>query len=354
MDAQRDLAGFQSEKRTMEAIPIRIDYQSLRFKHFSRPKGNDCLISFSTMKGQWNYGEIRQTTNLDPYAIRKRFVTVDSPEGAALFLSEAGQFWIWQDVLWSQFQEWQKYFEWLRLPRELAMRSQEGKKARLTAQGLGNQFFKVTDQEFTRARFHGAKLPPKDLRRNEVEDRLALWNLRRFAHFPGSSGVESRMSLAWYDPKDGHAPEDWKARRSTAPKGGDAKYEPYLRIETHYVLEAIAATIYVDRVNRLRYGKCKQCDRLFKIESDHGREFCPPPTWRETSPCKNAYLQHERRTTIDTLKNLFLEGWAKGLSESEIRRSWIAKRIEPTQKLISVAMEKARKQAKRQTRRSSR
>ena len=185
-------------------------------------------------------------------------------------------------------------------------------------------------------------------------DRNALGALRRFVLFPGSAGLDSRMSIGWYDPKDGCAPEDQEARRSTAPRGGSAKYDPYLRIETLYVLEAIAATIYVDKVNRLRYGKCKQCDRLFKIDNDHGREFCPPPAWLNTSPCKNTFLQHERRATIDTLKDLFLEGWAKGLSESEIRRSWIAKRIEPTRKLISEAKGKARKQSKRQSRRSSR
>lgn len=303
-----DLAGFQSEKRTLEAVPMRIDYQSLRYEHFLRRKGNDWRLGFSLRKGQPDQGEIRETTNLDPYAIRDAFEAVNSPEAAVKFLSEAGVFWPWETVLYSQFREWQEFFRWLRLERESAIKTPMGEKAWKTAAGFKNQFFTGTDSEFTRARFQGAEMPKEALHENEIKDSEALRALRRFALLPeGWDRDRVRVSLGWYDPKDNHEPENWKDRRKTAPKGGAMRREPFLRIEARNILEAIAATIYVDKAHRLRHGKCKHCGKIFKIESGHGQEFCPAPPHLKSSPCKNAYLQRERRDQQKQAKALLLE-----------------------------------------------
>ncbi len=345
-----DLAGFQSEERTLEAVRIRIDYQTPRYKFFPRPKGNDALLS--PMRGTH-----RETTNLDPYEVRRRFEAVNCSEGAASFLSEAGRFWIWEEVLWSQFQEWQEFFKCLRLSRKTAMKKKEGKKAWLTAEGFDNQFFTVTDREFTHARFHGAELPLENLRKNELQDQKALRGLRGFALDIGQNPDDSHVALAWYSPKDGIPPEDWESASRAFQKGKSRSTEraPYLRIEARYILEAIAATIYADKAQRLKHGECKKCGRIFEIASDHGQEFCPvpetgPQSHLKTSPCKSAFIQHERRTTIGILKDLFLEGWSKGLREREIRLSWVAREIEPTKNQIAEARAKAKKQANRTAR----
>lgn len=291
-----DLAGFQSEERTLDALPIRIDYQSPRYEHFLRPQGNDWLLSFSHFKGQ---GKVRETTHLDAYAVRKTFFEVADEKAAARFLSEAGRFWIWESVTWSQFQEWQEFLGWLLLGREHAFKQPEGKKAWLTAERLENQFFKGTDGEFTRARFQGAELPPEDMRRNEIQDRQALMQLRRFALDLGQLFDDSRVTLAWYDPKDGIAPEDWQKKLKAHRKRGRAERAPYLRVEARYILEAIAATIYADKAHGKTHEKCKQCGMIFEIKSDHGQVFCPPGRIDlKTSPCKNAYFQHQRRKAM--------------------------------------------------------
>jgi hypothetical protein len=314
------LEGFQSQARSFSA-PIRIDYQSLRFEHFLKPLGEDWLLCFSKMKGQWNSGQIRETTNLDPYAIRNAFEAVETPEEAARFLSEGGLFWPFESVRWTQFREWQDFFSFLRMEPEQARGMPMGLKALETARGFQNSFFAQTDAEFSRSRF------PADVIEEiggdrwteiEMEDRRTLRELRRFALHPVADGERGRVSVSWYDPNDSHAPEDWKARRKRKSKR--TMFEPFLRIETLNIVEAIAATIFADQINGTRVRKCKHCGRLFQVESDHGQEFCPAPLHLKSSPCKNAYLQKMRRNRQKEAIELLLKGWSKGHSTREIER----------------------------------
>jgi uncharacterized C2H2 Zn-finger protein len=122
--------------------------------------------------------------------------------------------------------------------------------------------------------------------------------LRSFALDPERAGAGAQVKLQWYDPEGwlprqkGMPPESQEERRKGVSK---SPLEPYLKIDALNILEAIAATIYVDRLNGERFGKCKYCGGIFKIESDHGQQFCPSPPYLSSSPCKNAYMQHKRR-----------------------------------------------------------
>lgn len=317
-DGRMDLAGFQSEERLTSALRVRIDYQSPRYEHFMRPLGEDFLFSFSLRRGQWNSGEIRETVSLDPFAIRHEFERVDNEAMAVRFLSEAGKFWPFESVLWSQFREWQDFFKWVRIDPDEAKKTPEGKKAWATAAGLETSFFTTSDSEFTHARFLPEaieEIGADRFRQIELSDRKILWALRRFALSPEWADTKSRISLGFYDPQGKHQPENWQAKKKT-PKGG---YEPYLQIEAHNVLEAIAATIYADRIGVVRYGKCKHCGKLFRVISDHGQEFCTPPPRLKTSPCKNAFMQKQRRTNEKKNAIDFVsERLSQGLSEAEI------------------------------------
>jgi hypothetical protein len=303
-DSILNLAGFQSEIRCTSALQVRIAYQSPRYEHFIRSQGDDWLFTFALRKGQWNSGEMRESTNLDPYAIRRKFeaIDVDRPEMVARFLSEAGRFWPWESVLLSQFKEWREFFRWLRIEPDQAKKTPEGEKAWNTATLYENSFFAVSDLGFTRARYPleaSEKMKGSEhWRRIVLQDRETLAALRGFALYPQEAGGGSQVRLHLYDPEDwlpqqkGIPPEDWEARRKKAPKG---RLEPYLRIDALNILEAIAATIYADRLHGQRFGKCKYCGGIFKIESDHGQQFCPRPVNLHSSPCKNAFLQHQRR-----------------------------------------------------------
>jgi hypothetical protein len=62
-------------------------------------------------------------------------------------------------------------------------------------------------------------------------------------------------------------------------------------------LEAIAATIYVDRCAGVRYVKCGFCGRLFKSESGHGQKYCRRslPDGKVLESCRNAAAQRAWR-----------------------------------------------------------
>lgn len=342
-NAFKSFEGFQSEERMVQALPLRIDYQSPRFEHFMRSVGDDWLLCFSIRKGQWNSGTNRETANLNPYAVRDAFEAVRSTEEAVRFLSESGRFWPFESVLWSQFQEWQAYFGWLRLEPSEASKSAEGKRAWETAAGLSNSFFSQSISEFSRSRFPEdaiEEIGPDRWREIQNEDRNILLNLRRFAVDPARRGEGSQVSIHWYDPQDKHAQEDWKSRSGKASK--TAIFEPYLRIEALNVIEAIAATVFADRVDRRRFGKCKHCGRIFKVESDHGQVFCPAPPHLQTSPCKNAHLQFERRRNERAAIEFLLKAWGRGMQESKVKVEAAKSGIRITAQAMAKAKEKFR------------
>lgn len=340
----KSFEGFQTETRTVEALPIRIDYQSPRDECVMRATGDDWRFCFSRIKNQPHSGKMRETTNLDPYAIREAFETIGTAERAVRFLSESGRFWPFQDVLWSQFREWQSFFRWLRMVPAEARKSPDGKRAWDTAGSFRNSFFAQTDAEFTHSRFSESVIEEMGAdrwRENQVQDRRMLRHLRGFALHPERQGEGSQVSLSWYDPKLKHPPEDWKSRQGKSAEG--AITTPFLRIEALNVIEAIAATIYADHVNGTRYRKCKHCGKLFKVESDHEQAFCPAPLHLSSSPCKNAYFQSERRKNERAGIELFLSGWREELSDREIERKMLEQGLKPSALIRNKARQKLRK-----------
>lgn len=326
--------GFQTQIRTVEALQIRIDYQAPRDEYVMRAAGDDWRFSLSRIKNQKNSGKMRETTNLDPYAIREAFETIETAEQVVRFLSESGRFWPFGDLLWSQFQEWQSFFRWLRLAPQEAKRSPEGKRAWDTSASFQNSFFAQTDSDFTRSRFSEnviEEMGADNWRKNQIQDRSILGYLRRFALYPERDREGSQVSLGWYDPKLKLPPEDWKSRKGQSADG--VTPAPFLRIEVLNVVEAIAATIYADRLNGTRFRKCKHCGRLFKVESDHDQLFCPPPLHLKSSPCKNAHFQHERRRNERRAIELMVQGGRDGSNDSQIQKKLAAQGLPDSEQL---------------------
>lgn len=299
-------AGVQREERTMSALPIRIDYQSPRSPHVCRPQGNDYLLceAPSTLQdvgpltteaawAAWNQQleahEYHDGTpfDLDPYAIREAFFAVEDPTTATRFLSEAGRFWPLGGVLWSQFQKWQEFFRWLQLPYDKAKKDPEGMKAWHAAENYDQLFVEVQPiPDWVRE--ESADLFEKSTRRR----RQTIIDLHHFAMRLERSHRDC-ISIKWSAVGD-------KSFKPMPPvrefKGKEQK--PYLCIEVHNILEAIAATVYADRCSGVTHERCKECGKLFRVESEHGREFCPAPAWLNSSPCNNRYTQRQRRARI--------------------------------------------------------
>jgi len=178
---------------------------------------------------------------------------------------------------------------------ELACKDAAGRKALETSRGFTNSFFAMSDTEFTHSRFPPeviTELGAEKLQEIEKSDFRELVHLRTVALNPGWMTNVRTMDICWYDSTDPAPPED---RGRNEKPGQKANLDPYLRLEAWSILEAIAATIYADKVHGLRFQKCKQCLRLFRVESGHGAAFCPAPAHLKSSPCKNAYFQKKRR-----------------------------------------------------------
>jgi hypothetical protein len=292
------LAGVQKDERTMSALPIRIDYQYPQIEHVCTAVGTDFRfspISRGISPTLVEYGQhlkmIRRTNghNLDPFAVRNEFVAVNDVPSALRFLSQAGTFWPFHYILWSQFQEWQRFFYWLRQPYETAIQSPEGARVWQAAQSGKDQFFTQV-QPYSPEEMQ--EIGHEELRKMEVAGRQSLFHLRRFALWPGRASSYC-VSIEWHEVGD----ETFKRCPPTKSfKGRDQK--PFLNIEAHNVIEAIAATIYADRSDGIAYEACKHCRKLFTVESDHGQEFCPRPAWLRSSPCKNAYQAQARRDQL--------------------------------------------------------
>jgi len=311
--------GFQSVDCKMSGLPLRIVYQSPRYEHLPVRIGNDdgfegldaeptrVQIDLNTARRRLTIGPL-PFRHLDPYAIRRKFEAIENRKDACRFLCEAGRFWPFRRVLWRQFQEWQRYFEWLRQEPKDVMQTPDGERAWNTAGGYINYFFE------SKALFSPEEIEeigPKRMREIEQEAEQKLCLLRSFAlslgGLPKLKGIghPNRITLAWYDPKDepdpadGGAPENWlphRLDRIARGVGRDWRPMAYLRIEVGNVLEAIAATIYADRAVKLKYRKCahKPCSRLF-LFTNKKQKYCPHPNIPGESLCKKAHMREKER-----------------------------------------------------------
>jgi hypothetical protein len=286
------LAGFQTVERVMSAPALRIDYQYPQTHHVCRATTNgDFLFSQASTGTPPSFEELDKrrripgALNWDPFAVRKAFEDVEDVASALNFLNNAGRFWSFSDVLWSEFLEWKRYFRWLRVDYEKAILYPEGTKAWRTADGFDDGFF--TERPIPEWVRDGCSAD--ELRELQVSQRQTLLWLRRFALT--LSVTEARLSICWADPKD----KTYQASSPTRKLRGKT-HKPFLRIEVHSILEAVAATIYADREHGLSHDVCKFCQKIFEVSSDHGREFCPPGRPDvQTSSCKNAYFARKKR-----------------------------------------------------------
>ncbi len=299
-------AGVQREERTLSALPIRIDYRSPQSLHICRPQGSDYLFCEApfTMQGvsapateaeisAWHQQPeaqgFREQTHLDPFAIREAFFAVEDPTTATRFLSDAGSFWPFREVLWSQFQKWQAFFRWLQVPYEKAQQSDEGRKAWRAAEDYDHFFVEALVPDWVR------EDDADGYRQITAHRRQRLIHLHHFAMRPERLPGHC-LSIQWSAAGD---TSFQPAPPVPMHKGKEQK--PYLSIEVHNILEAIAATVYADRCSGVEYERCKECGKLFRVESGHGQVFCPPPPYPstvKTSACKNRYTQRQRRARI--------------------------------------------------------
>ena len=286
-----ECAGTQSEDRALSALPIRIEYYLPVEKHYSERIGDD--FEFGPVSRMVNHYDpqlwkrAKRSFSLDPYAIRSAFDAIVDERSALRFLDNSGVFWPYRQVRLSHLFQWKNYFKYLRLPPEQTMANPQGSKAWLTCSGFQDLFF--TNMPSIVSPADEKWMDREELKDRRREDMLIKQALRRFAFNPerlhGSvPNVGDVMSLEWHKVGDQtympcEPARQWKGE----------EHKPFLLVEVGNAVEAVAATIYADRISGVSYGVCKRCGKFFKVKSGHGQQFCPAPAWQKKSPCSNAF-----------------------------------------------------------------
>lgn len=234
--------------------------------------------------------------SLDAFAIREKFVDITEPE-IAWFLEHAGPFWLHRDpVSLRQFQQWQEFVKLIQLENFLdrALNEKRAGEAMQVLMGSTESFFAPSlvpvpkwGWNMAIAALHPG--PEQDLVQAHYKFEQDMQVLCSWFRKPPNSA----FSIEWDFP-DGDAIHSMYPPEFYVANGG---FAPRLRIVARNVLEAIAATIYVDRCQGIKYGKCEFCGRLFRRESDHGQKYCRRQLLDGSvvESCKNAAAQQAWR-----------------------------------------------------------
>jgi hypothetical protein len=324
-DRRNPFALLHDEEHSISAVLIDIDYSVRLPEIASMQKEDDFVFITSYRYPLWGEGWVDQRAvdsgviieepiRLDPFAVRDAFVEVKSEAQALRFLTNAGPFWHAGSYLtWKQFQEWQEFVELIRLDNFLKKVSEDkrAEEAMLALAGRSIKFFRAPDV----AEPEIEPRPPKSKLERRMMERM-LKDFEESGAFVASitrkqaqhEGLpkwflkppDHAFTIEWRVPKVEQNVSVRNVKRGLAPELSVAEYglAPSLRIEARTVLEAIAATVYVDRCAGVRYVKCDFCGRIFKRESEHGRKYCRRvlPDGRVLESCRNAAAQKAWRT----------------------------------------------------------
>ena len=242
-------------------------------------------LAFDYRDEKGRRGERWDNHEWNAYALRAAFDAVKTETDALEFLSGAGSFLPSPHPLsWSAFQAWKRFVEIVRQENKLRalmaeVMSDEDGMAVLARGGDELEVLKALGG-YPNAFFTGT------LRRLDPTTRsLCEWFYRP---------PQGALSIEWLPLKD--EPE----LLSKVQKGGALMeffrgaygMRPVLRIEAECALQAIAATVYADRVGGVEWNKCEICNRLFKLESGQHKRYC-------SQTCKDTARQRRRADKVN-------------------------------------------------------
>jgi hypothetical protein len=303
----------------LSAMRMQIDYSVTPIRIARRRVGRDWMFyeakrefredDFKVLEDAFGHSfSVRRAFSLDAFAIRQKFIEIEESD-VRWFLTHAGPFWLRSHpVTLRQFLEWQEFVKIILSEGfpDRALTENRAAEAMRVMGGSTESFFSTP--LCPRPEGWGIDAAIAALRPGPLQERYE-------AHFKFEQemGVlcgwfrrppNQAFSIEW-DPPNEDA-EFWKKTakyqidfHSFPPElfAGDSGLVPRLRIAASNVLEAIAATIYVDRCKGVIYGECEFCGRPFKRKSGHNQKYCrrEMPDGRVLESCKNAAIQQAWR-----------------------------------------------------------
>jgi hypothetical protein len=250
-------------KRVLPPMPIHVLYQPL----FT-------IVSFENQGGQIHFylraPQIQGWPSepvVDAYRVRDAFLRVKTSGEATEFLSLTGFFLEPKrgsgirprlDMTWAEFQQWQELIRLI----------------------LTEGFFKLTEKQ------------------TEGISRILPNVPTSMHHLLSRLYGEEQLWLA------GHA-----QGIMIHPRGGDpgpfGRDEPIAMIMVDSTLEAILATIYLDRLNGLDHGLCalKDCPKIYEVTSKHARQYCSQECAHKASVRKRRALAAQAKAKAKAPKS---------------------------------------------------
>lgn len=241
-DSIRTKANRVLEERTtraspkmLPAMPIDILHSPFKVEVSYERTGEDVLFRFRFADRQ-----PEDRPDISAFPTREAFLQVKTPGEALDFLSLTGHFRSQDDAFpvkhetlrWSDFQRWQQVTTMLMMQRgSLSQRAviKNGKQ-------VGTEFE-----------------VPGTLR--PIMRQLSVTEIRWLMGHPEGMSIHPSSETG----KTG--------TRNTLTA----------QILVHSALEAILATVYVDGLNGVQYGRCGYCHGLFEIFTRHAKEYCGMP-----------------------------------------------------------------------------
>lgn len=212
-------------------MPIEIQYSPLNVEIGYERTGEDVLFRFRLAEKQ-----PKDHPEVHAFLAREAFLEVKTPGEALDFLSLTGHFRLQDEehpkkhesLSWCDFQQWQELVRVLMQKGSLPERA-----VIVNGKHVGVEF-----------------AVPESLKTvmGELSFREMMW-LR---------GVPDGISI---DP----------ITESEKPGSRNVLKAQILALST---LEAILASVYVDGLNGVQFGKCEYCGNLFEIDSNHARQYC--------------------------------------------------------------------------------
>ncbi len=293
-----------SELHCTKDVPFVIDYQSHRDQVVSWDTAGDVVFS-PKISPPAEVGvpiAYEGQVALDPYKVRDAFERADAESESSVrsFLNSAGTFWPFGSVSRSQFREWQAFVSLIRRDDffQLAMTDHKAQDAAKALHNWPNRrFFNFDEAEVTEYELELQRGIPGI---QASLDKAAKWRadqLRVLLSYFASPTIRLRSR---YTPEAIERLTSEGAPPIYPPADGDTM--PILVYEPRNVLEAIAATISADRLQRIAHRACGGCGRLF-LRSKQSQRYCGS----EGTVCKNT-ARANRRTEADRKARDFYTG----------------------------------------------
>lgn len=272
--------GKKNPDPVLPAMPIQIQFAGIEMDYTLEKKQDAHYFKMNIPEERtpgWAF-----KVKWDTFALRTAFEQLKTPEDAWQFLNVTGPFRFIRSgfkrkdlFTWRELQGWQEIVRRLRLrsaSEGFPMLAARGPHCKdfflecLSVAGLDeylDQIWSVSDETFGWLIGIPTGLSIRRdmyLERREIEDIFSS---------PGATIADSR---AWHQ-----AQEVLARRRAERARGNpDGKQKLVAEVVVGTVLEAILATVYIDKLCGLDLQVCalKECNETFVKVSDHGKQYC--------------------------------------------------------------------------------